>query len=399
MVKAAARGTDGGPHRVKSPSQSRENKRKILRLRIRGQEHLACPDSGSEKNIISEAFAIDHDLKVRRGGKYLKRFELGSGKYVWSVGVVRVLAKLTGARPGCQKKCWFYVLPNCPVSLVIGMPFLKEAEILTKNRHMLESCPSELGKISSLLWIGSPRQRMKCSLNGHDLVAIADTGSDLNMMSLKCAKREGFHIDRRREARTRIQVGDGTETETIGQVYVHSLGLDWRKAETIQDPDDSRTRLGDSLSSAQTTNDSSPTDSDSVAPGAIFHVLPGLPCDVVFGRNFLDDTDAFNLCPDLSSSPLVNEDDPFELNILISLGPVSLNIPLSRRKRQAGVVDRDPKEAHDDLKHAEMFRRSIMEDEIASLPKCQQDQARARENTRTNNWAARHASCIYCNAV
>jgi hypothetical protein len=58
-------------------------------------------------------------------------------------------------------------------------------------------------------------------------------------MSLNCAKREGFRIDRRREGRRRIRVGDGTEAETVGQKYVYNLCPDWREAETgpSGDPD------------------------------------------------------------------------------------------------------------------------------------------------------------------
>ena len=383
---------------ARAMGRPRENKRKVLRVRIKGKEHLSCPDSGSEKNIMSESFAKEHEFEIRRGTKDLKRFELGSGKYVWSVGRVRVPVELFG-NPLSRKKYWFYVLPNCPVPLIFGMKFLKEAEILTKNRHMLETCPTELSNISSLLWIGSPRHRMKCSLDGHDLVAVADTGSDLNLMSLKCAKREGFHIDRRREARTRIQVGDGTETETIGQVYVHSLGLDWRKAETSSTDDHSRVNMGDPLDSTQPVQDASEHEEDPGAFGAIFHVLPGLPCDVIFGRDLLDDTNAFNICPELFSGPPSEPDDPFELNVLISLGPVSLNIPISRRSRRVTVVNPDPKEIHDNARHAEMFRRSNREDEIVLLPTEQQDRARAREKMRVREWAAGHSTCIYCNPV
>jgi len=35
--------------------------------------------------------------------------------------------------------------------------------------------------------------------------------------------------------------------------------------------------------------------------GAIFHVLNGLPSDLIFGRDLLDETDAFNKYPELLS--------------------------------------------------------------------------------------------------
>src|ERR1022692_4255743 len=56
---------------------------------------------------------------------------------------------------------------------------------------------------------------MKCTLDRRKLVAIADTGSDLNFMSPNCAEREGFRVDTRKETRRYVQFGDVTETETI----------------------------------------------------------------------------------------------------------------------------------------------------------------------------------------
>jgi len=366
-----------------------KNRRKVLRVLIKNKTHLACPDSGSAKNIMSEALASECNLKIHRSPKDIKQFELGNGKCISSVGRARVPIGLIGNTLG-RKKRWFYIFSVCPVPLVLGMPFLEETQILTKNRNMLESCPADWSNISSLLWIGSsrnnnsPRNRMKCSLDGHELEAIADTGSDLNLMSLKCAKREGFQIDRRREARRRIQVGDGTETETIGQVYVYNLGLDWRKAPT---PDISLD-----------VDDASPlADENPATFGGIFHVLPGLPCDVIFGRDLLELTDAFILCPDLLSSRLTDKDNPFELNVLISLGPVSTFLSIARRRRHSPMTNPDPKEIHDDARHAEMFRRSKREEEIALLPIGQQNVARARERRKMRDWDTLHATCIYCN--
>jgi hypothetical protein len=118
---------------------------------------------------------------------------------------VTVSAQLPGSAIGYKKR-HFYVLPACLVPLLLGPLFLKETEVLSKNRHVLESCPRYWCSMPSVLWIGSLRNRMKCSLDGHGLEPIADYGSDLNMMSSNCAKRHGSHIDRRREARRRIRL-------------------------------------------------------------------------------------------------------------------------------------------------------------------------------------------------
>jgi len=374
-----------------------ENQRKVLRVLVKNKELLACPDSGSAKNIMSEFLANECGLKIRRTPKDIKQFELGSGKCISSLGRVRVTVELPGNTLR-RKKRWFYIFSTCPVPLILGMPFLKEAEILTKNRHMLESCHAEFNSISSLLWIGSsrgsssPRNRFECSLDGHELEAVGDTGSDLNFMSLKCARREKFQIDRRREARRGIRIGDGTESETIGQVYIYNLSLDWRKPPTTR-------RTSIDVNGMDNILDDTFSQMDQKDFGAIFHVLPGLPYDVIFGLDLLDQTDAFNLCPNIYPTRPAKNHDTFELNVLISLGPVSIRLPISRRLRQYTTVSPDPKEVHDDARHAELFRRTKKDEDIALLPAGHQHLARLRERRRIEEWEALHRTCIYCNPV
>jgi len=210
---------------LRASKYQRENKRKVLRIVFDRDEHLACPDSGSEKNIISEDLANNLNLRILTRPKDIKRFQLGNGKCVSSVSRVHVPVELPWTSLGPEKR-WFYILQNCLVPLILGMLFLRQAKVLTVNRHRLKTCPKEFSNISSLLWIRTLQQRMKCSLDRRNLYTVTDTRSDLNLISLDCAKQEGFYIDTQQEARKRIIVRDGTEVETVGQVFVHNLGLD-----------------------------------------------------------------------------------------------------------------------------------------------------------------------------
>jgi len=374
----------------------RENRRKVLPILIKKRQHLACPDSGSAKNIMSESFARECNLKIRRRPKDIKTFELGNGKYIPSIGRVSVSVQLPGHVFDCRKH-WFYVFATCPVPVILGMPYLDEAEIFTRNRHLLETCPPELGRISTLLWIASPRQkshesprnRFMCSLDRHKLEAVADTGSDLNLMSLHCAKREGFRIDRRREARIRIQVGNATEAETVGQVQVHSFSLNWREAPTLEDTSQSDHAPG-ALQHDEKEDDE---DNDEI----IFHVLPGLPCDVIFGRELLEQADIFKSCFNSTQNSLMPKRNAFEFRIYISLGRIANALPIPRRRRRKRApIAADEKEAHDDSRHAEMYRRTKQEEEIACLPVEQQSMARDIEERRITAWKAAHRTCRYC---
>jgi hypothetical protein len=113
----------------------------------------------------------------------------------------------------------------------------------------------------TLKWIGSPRGFVDFKANGKQLVGCADTGSDLDFMSLRCARRLGFKIDTDLSARTRVMLADESVVETVGQVNVSSVELSY-------------------FDSFEMT----------------FHVLPGLASDVVFSEDFLDQMDAFNTC-------------------------------------------------------------------------------------------------------
>lgn len=130
--------------KIGTSKPQRENKRKVLRVLIDRHEQLACADSGSEKNIISKELADDLNFSIRKGPKDIKRFELGNGKFVYSVGRVHIPVKLLGSSFG-RKKRWYHVLQNYPVPLILGMPFLQEAEVSQRtdiySRPAQKNCP------------------------------------------------------------------------------------------------------------------------------------------------------------------------------------------------------------------------------------------------------------------
>ncbi|OBT55098.1 hypothetical protein VE04_03568 [Pseudogymnoascus sp. 24MN13] len=359
-------------------AKPRENRRKVLRVRVNGQDHLACPDSGSEKNIISKACAVEHGFRIRRKTKDIKRFEVGNGEIVWSIGRVLETVGLPGS-PLWQKKRPFYVLEDCPVPLVMGMKFLKEAEILTKYRHLLENCPAEISNIPSLLWIGSPRSRIRCTIDGRKLEAVADTGSDLNLMSLECAASE----------------------ETLGQVYVSNLTLDWREPDSDLPEQSPHTPATDEPHEPDCHGSADPSHGDGDDDlYTNFHVVKHLPCEVVFGQKFLDDRDAFNKWPELLDTPPTKwsrqfgkHRQQFEFKVYISEG-FSFRSFLTKRKPAVDV-----REQHESNWHNELHRRSKnTEEKIVLLPLGEQEEARRSEAKKVRDWHIAHARCQFCNS-
>ncbi|KFY55625.1 hypothetical protein V496_06947 [Pseudogymnoascus sp. VKM F-4515 (FW-2607)] len=388
----------GNPYASSLNAKPRENRRKVLPVQIKDKDHLACPDSGSEKNIISKACAVEHGFRIRhRKTKDIKRFEVGNGDIVWSIGRVFETVGLPGS-PLWKKKRWFYVLDNCPVPLVMGMEFLREAEVLTKYRHLLENCPVEMSNISSLLWIGSPRNRLRCTFDGRQLEAVADTGSDLNLMSLACAEREGFRIDRRTEVRTEIVVGNGEVIETLGQVYVSNLTLDWREPEAEPPEQPPRRRANDvPLEPDPHGSTQRPHGGDDDLYIA-FHVVENLPCDIILGQKFLIDTDAFNKCPELLNIPPSDQNRQFEkhkllFDFMIFRSNILPHISFFKKPK----LPIDLREQHESNWHAERYRRLKNTERIALLPPGEQEAARKTETKKVRDWNTAHVGCKFCN--
>jgi hypothetical protein len=97
--------------------------------------------------------------------------------------------------------------------LILGLNFIRKFKLFTENKHMLVDCPYSFGNLPALKWIGCPQERIEFLADGRSLTAGADSGSDLDLMSLKCAQRREFKIDTSESARTRVMLADETIVE------------------------------------------------------------------------------------------------------------------------------------------------------------------------------------------
>lgn len=120
---------------------------------------------------------------------------------------------------------------------------------------------------------------------------------------------------------------------------------------------------------------------------SLFYVHPGLHCDVILGRDLLEDIKACDLYPE-AFTPVAKiedgENSPFEFYIVIRPGSVPFTLPISRRKLEniaAGTSSAE--DIHDDERHVEMYRRTIREEEIALLPESEQVLAKRMGDART----------------
>lgn len=331
--------------------------RKAIQVLFNANGCHARPDSGSGKDVCSEEFAMQQGLAISRNDEDIVTFQLGDGKIVRSIGRVLVPCGIPSDN-NSQKPRWFCVLKKCAAPLIMGGEFLDEIKLYTKNKHLLVKCPAWFGSMPTLKYIGAPKHWIPFSLEGHALKACADTGSDLNFMSLECATRRGLDIDY--GSRRQIALADQSTTHTVGRIRA------------------------------------------SVDVGAFtdfdmeFHILPNLPCDAIFGEESVDELDAFNTC--VGTLDDHNDSDEAQpehhlLNTLVDLGPISRYLNRSWRP----VANDTPQQEHDKSLEAEIHRRNKNKRLIRRiLDEKGCADAEAAEFLRKQNFDRRHDNCIHC---
>jgi len=329
-------------------------KRKAVHIMFNGHDTFARPDTASDQDIMTEAFANKNGISVQRSEADQSLFLLGDSNYVKSVGKARVPIRLFGSDFNEEFR-WFHVLKKCPVPVILGMNFVEKIKLYTKNKHLLVDCPFSFGSLPSLKWLGSPRGFVNFRANGKQLVGCADTGSDLDFMSPRCAKRLGLRIDTDPSVRSRVMLADESIVETVGQVRISSVEV-------------------------------SNFDSFEMS----FHVLPGLASDVIFSEDFLDQMDAFNTCAQIKDT-----DDLYQqrLNTLISLGPIQAFL---NRTWTPDVADTAQQE-HDQVIEAEIYRRNNVKRSIRKMrDEGKAAAARVAEETKKSIFDQSHARCPHC---
>ena len=193
--------------------------RKAIQISVNGKLRLARPDSGSERDVCSEAFANEHGLRISKNDEDRTLFKLGTGSEVRSIGRALASYGLASDTNSPEERC-LWVLKKCVAPIIMGQEFIREITLYERNKHLLVRCPNWFGRLPTLKYMGSQNNQIRFTAGGHALSGCADTGSDEDFMSLECARRNGFRIDHRQTTRILVQQADGSIVETMGQVCV-----------------------------------------------------------------------------------------------------------------------------------------------------------------------------------
>lgn len=229
-------------------------KRYSVKGSVNGALVEALPDTGADACYISEPLVSHFGLSPIHGTQRVVK--LGNMRRVRSPGMVKVPWKFKGESKAHTLKCW--ILPGCVQDLILGNAFLRMTNTLTTFIKRIESKLVTIPTKLRLQSLGNKNQGLCGFLDGNYTTALADTGSDIMLISRKYARHLGLEINRDLENRLEIEMGDGSTAWTSGVVQ----DVPW------------------SVGGKEIRCD--------------FHVLDSLCADVILSNDYLFDVNAFS---------------------------------------------------------------------------------------------------------
>ncbi|CAO2647996.1 Nn.00g089180.m01.CDS01 [Neocucurbitaria sp. VM-36] len=169
---------------------------------------MACADTGSDVNIISERTARDLGYESFDAVAASVRFTLANGRIVPPMGQVNARCWFGHQlEPNTSSmSCTFYILPNA-ATIILGMPFLEKTKTMTEHRDRLVRLEQPTVQALSVCSIGEPKNHLVCELNHVVTVATPDSGSEVDLMHPRFAVDRGFEIHPANES---IELADGS---------------------------------------------------------------------------------------------------------------------------------------------------------------------------------------------
>ena len=305
---------------------------------LEGKPAIGTPDTGAAVNTINTSFAKRLGFRISRNPEHRVTVKTLHNKSVVSDGLVRLWWTFA-SEPQQRYEVVFHAISNSPHDIMFGMPFLHDTGMLRGNNHRITTRRSFSWPLASLRKIclqsmeGYELPQFEGTLNGETVLALADSGSEVNVMSMVYTKAHGLDLCRESDQREVFQFADGSQRQSAGRVSA-SWKLSGRSDPLLLD--------------FQVLEDSQ------------FDIVLGQ--DVVFSTNvFQDDTEHGFLAPNPLESP--------------SYAPVNAvrSIPwFMGLKRLMRLIQREHtdgvKEAETKERNAELERHARAEELIQEMP-------------------------------
>lgn len=253
---------------------------------------MACPDSGSDDNIMSLELVNKLGLEIEQiGSDEPRQFSVANGKIVTALGKVSTNCSFaTGSLSEPSKlQCTFFVFRTLVVQLIMGVDFLQETKTLSKHKDRLVEQFLPAMQSLRVNSIGKHKRGLICQLGTFVGCAIVDTGSDLDCISPAFAKSRAYQIEPWIE---KVQFADCSVGYTAGVVQTSfTVG---------------------SMSGSEFHSRGEVIDLDLV-------VLDNLTADILIGQDTIEELDVFNLHNEslVPNIPRLGEPD---INIIRHIG-------------------------------------------------------------------------------
>lgn len=184
----------------------------------------ACPDSGSDDNIMSLETAHEFGLPIMDIRDPLPRsFVIANGRTVSAVGQVRLKCAFGPVFSSTVlHECVFYVFPTLVVPMIMGLDFLHSTKTLSKHHYRLIEDWVPAMQALRVCSISRPKRQVVCRVGHYVGCATADTGSDMDFVSLDFVASRAFNVE---ESFMEVEFADGSKTYITGVIKTNfSIG-------------------------------------------------------------------------------------------------------------------------------------------------------------------------------
>ncbi|KAF7511279.1 hypothetical protein GJ744_004844 [Endocarpon pusillum] len=236
---------------------------RILPLRFNNSTHQAVPDYGAGENVIEESLAKKLGADINHSAAARASFVNAQGGTIKSTGTATLNCSFPN-EPWRTFQCVFHVLEKMVVPLIMGREFLIKTKTLSDHPDRLQY-DTRPDKFWRLFHLAKPQRLLRCSVDSQEVLANADTGSDIDLASLEFAIAGGYTIHPAQQGRDRVLFADGECVKLRGTIDVELDIMD----DATQQP---------SLLKSRSTR---------------LHVLEGLTSDILLGDETLVFLEAF----------------------------------------------------------------------------------------------------------
>lgn len=232
---------------------------------------------------------------------------IASGNYARCCGITRAwcrFGKTYDTEPD-EFHCTFYVFRRLASPLIMCRSFLLSTKTLTTFLQRLVRIQAFIPVVPIIGALGETEDRLLCSVDGHDVEALPDSGADVDVMSLRYADSHGLVINPSdfwvmfADRTVRRVLGTVTAQLTVGHGAKKVVSSVTKSMDTIESTQSSIEVPGrknrDSGTGTKPTSSTQMTNASSIRQilESTFYVLADITVDVIIGTESLETLEVY----------------------------------------------------------------------------------------------------------